>query len=378
MATPPIERLRACASLILPARAAVLAFALAGAACGGPGSQSWAADRKGAGSEQAALKVATTRMQARPLERTYATSGTLRAVRSADLVAPSAAIIQDLLVEEGDRVKAGQVLAKLDGRTAGLQAAQAGVQLDNLERELKRLQSAQPGVISKEEIDKQRYLVEEARASLKLSKHQVGLTLVRAPFGGTITARRVEVGALAGAQTPLFSLADLDVLELDLYLPELEAATVKLDAVVDVELVDGSQFIGKVVRRAPIVDAATGTVKFTIRSREFPSNAAPGAFARAHVEVDARPAAPSLPRSAVFEVEGKPHVYAIEDGKAHRKPVTLGLQGEAFVEVTGGIGSDDVVVTDGSAGITEGMPLLAAADNNPDASANANTPPGPG
>lgn len=371
MAIPRLDDSRARATLTSPARTTLLALALAIAGCGGTGSSSWAADRKGAGPggpEQSALKVAVTRLQPRALERTYATSGTLRAVRAADLVAPSAAIIQDLLVEEGDRVKAGQVLAKLDGRAAGLQAAQARVQLGNLERELERLQSAQPGVISKEEIDKQRYLVEEARASLELSKHQVGLTSVRAPFAGTITARRVEVGALASAQTPLFSLADLDVLELDLYLPEVDAATVKLDAEVDVELVDGSHFVGKVVRRAPIVDAATGTVKFTIRSREFPSNAAPGAFARAKVMVDARAAAPSVPRSAVFEVEGKPHVYVIEDGKAHRKPITLGLLGESFAEITSGIAADDVVVTDGSAGITEGMPL-AAADAPPEAEA---------
>ena len=279
----------------------------------------------------------------------------------ANLVATQPALVEAILVEEGDKVKDGQVLARLDGRSVTLQASQAKLQLENLERELERLQSVQGGAVSKEEIDKQRYLVEEARGALKLSKHQVGLTAVRAPFAGTITARLVDVGVLAGTATQLFSIADLSVLDLDLHLPERDAATVKLDAEVELTLVDGAKFSAKVVRRAPVVDATTGTVKLTVRATTFPPNAAPGAFARARVLVDARPAAPSLPRSAVFEVEGKPHVYVIEDGKAHRRPVELGLVGTDVVEIAGGLAEGEQVVAEGNSGITEGMPLEAAA-----------------
>lgn len=328
----------------------------AAAACGGPGSQSWAAESKAA---ESALKVATVSIEPRPIERQYSTSGTLRALRSADLVATQPALVEALLVEEGDRVKEGQVLARLDGRSVALQAAQAGLQLQNLQRELERLESVPGSAISKEEIDKQRYLVEEARAALRLSKHQVGLTSVRAPFAGTITARLVDVGVLAGTATQLFSIADLSVLDLDLHLPERDAATVKQGAEVELSLVDGTTFSASVVRRAPVVDAATGTVKFTVRATQFPANAAPGAFTRAKVLVDARPQAPSLPRSAVFEIEGKPHVYVIEDGKAHRRAVTLGLVGTDVVEIVDGVLARDVVVAEGGSGITEGMPVEA-------------------
>lgn len=327
---------------------------VASVACGGPGSKSWAAQGKRA--DDGTLKVATVAVTPRAIERHYATSGTLRARRSADLVATQPALVQALLFEEGDRVKEGDVLAKLDSRGVALQASAGGVQLQNLERELERLKAAQD-VISKEEIDKQAYLVAEARAAVKLQRHQVGLTVVRAPFSGTLTARHVDVGAMAGTATPLFAIADLSVLELDLHLPERDAATVKIDAEVEMELVDGSRFMGKIVRRAPIVDASTGTVKFTVRANEFPTNAAPGGFARARVLVDARDGAPSLPRSAVFEIEGAPHVYVIEDGKARRRAVELGLVGTDAMEIVAGVGPADVVVVDGNAGITEGMPL---------------------
>jgi membrane fusion protein (multidrug efflux system) len=345
----------------LVARTTIVAVTLAGAlACNGGGaSPSWAADKKG-GAPDTTMRVAVTAVQPRRIERHYATSGTLRALRATDVVAPQAAIVEAILVEEGDVVKAGDPLARLDGRSMTLAANQAGVQLENLERQLERLESVQGGAISKEEIDTQRAAVAEARAAVKLSRHQVKLTTVRAPFAGTITARLVDIGTLATSATVLFSLADVTTLLLDLHVPELDAATVKSNAQVDLTLVDGTKFTAEVIRRAPIVDAATGTVKFTVRASDFPRHAAPGAFARARVLVDAREAAPSLPRSAVFELEGKPHVYVIEDGKARRRPVELGLTGEDAVEIVAGIGKDDVVVQDGNAGITEGMPLAAA------------------
>ena len=338
---------------------ALVATLLGVGACSGPGSKSWAAEGKR--DADGALKVLTTSIEQRTLVRYYTTSGTLRARRSADLVATQPGLVQALLVEEGAKVKEGDVLARLDGRSSSLQAAQAGLQLQNLERELERLKAVQGGAVSKEEIDKQRYLVEEARAALKLSKHQVGLTVVRAPFDGTIVTRHVDVGALAGSTTPLFSIADLHELELELHLPERDAATVKADADVEIELVDGSTFTAKMVRRAPIVDAATGTVKFIARAAEFPPAAAPGAFARAKVLVEAHEGVPSLPRSAMFEIEGKPHVYVLEDGKARRRPIELRMIGTDAIEIGGGVSPGDQVVADGNAGITEGMPLQAAA-----------------
>ncbi|HWB77592.1 MAG TPA: hypothetical protein VG755_21650, partial [Nannocystaceae bacterium] len=57
---------------------------------------------------------------------------------------------------------------------------------------------------------------------------------------------------------------------------------------------------------------------------------------------------------------GKPHVYVIEDGKAHRRPVELGLVGTDVVEIAGGLTAGEQVVAEGSSGITEGMPLEPA------------------
>jgi membrane fusion protein (multidrug efflux system) len=335
----------------------------------GPGSGG-----DGADGADAAMQVKVVYLETGPIERWYRSSGTLAAIRSAEVVAVQPAIIEKVLVDEGDQVKEGQLLARLDGRVLSLQADVARVELDNLEEELRRLESVSSEAISREEIDKQRYLVEQARAGVKLSHHQAKQTVVRAPFAGTIVTRYVDEGNLATTATPLFLLADLDVLELPLHLPEKDAATVEVGSDVEIELVDGTTFTAKIERRSPVVDPLTGTVKFTMRTKKaakgakaalpaaqgVPAGAAPGAFARAKVLVDAREAAPGLPREAVFQLEGKPHVFVVVDGKAERREVKLGLEGGDRVEILAGLAPAEAVVAEGNAGITEGMPLVPA------------------
>ncbi|MCA9690333.1 MAG: efflux RND transporter periplasmic adaptor subunit, partial [Myxococcales bacterium] len=350
---------------------------------GGKGGKGWGGKggRGGKGGfgedEREPLSVPVTTLTPTTIERYYRSSGTLQAKRTADLVAVQSGIILDLFAEEGDAVEEDQRLAKLDGRSFRLQAALDTLSANNARRELERLESIRNSdAIAKQELDQQRFALESALAAARVSKHQVSLTEVRAPFAGTITARHVDIGNLATAASPLFSVADLSALDLELHLPEAEAATVTLGAQVDIELLDKSTFAAKVLRRAPIVDALTGTVKFTIRAEDYPNAAIPGAFARARVLVNTRQNAPSLPVTAVFNLEGAPHVYVVKDGKARRVPVELGLEGEDRVEIVSGLGADDPVIVDARDGIAEGMKVTPVPEGEEpergaDAEANA-------
>ncbi len=321
-------------------------------------------DGKG-GKGEDALPVAVTTPAPATVERFYRTSGTLQALRSADLVATQAGVILELRAEEGDVVTDNQLLARLDGRAFNLQASAAQVTAKNAQAELRRLeQIAALDAVSGEELDKQRYAVEQALASVKVSRHQVTQTKVTAPFAGTIIARHVDVGNMATQATPLFSIADLSKLDLELHIPEAEAGEVAVNSEVELELLDGSSFPASVIRRAPIVDALTGTVKFIARAETFPPAAVPGAFSRAKVRVAAREASLTLPIEALFDYEGEPHVYTVVDGKAKRTRISVGLRGEQRFEVTGDIASDASVIADASGGIVEGMPvrMLGAGD----------------
>jgi len=320
------------------------------------------------GPEAEALAVAVTTLAPAKIERFYRGAGTLRALRAADLVALQPGVVLELRAEEGDTVAAGQVLARLDGRAYQLQAARDRITAKNAAQELERLRQLE-GVLSREELDKQRYAAESALASAQVSRHQASQTTVTAPFAGTITRRHIDIGNLATTSKSLYTIADLSALDLDLYVPEREAGAVQPGAPATIELQDGSTFTAKVERRAPIVDPLTGTVKFVIRAREFPPAAVPGAFARASLRVDVRESAPSVPRGAIVEVEGKPHVYVVEDGRARRRLVELGLVGEERVEILGGLAEGALIVADAGTGITEGMPVRALGEGEAEAGA---------
>ncbi len=324
-----------------------------GAAPGGKG--------EGSGGVAEPLAIAVVELEPADLERFYRTSGTLRALRSADLVALQPGVVLELRAEEGDRVRAGQTLVRLDGRGFKLQAARDVLNADNAARELERLEQLSEH-LSREELDKQRFALQAALASAQVSRHQASQTIVVAPFSGTITRRSIDVGNLATASTPLLSVADLSVLDVDLHVPEREATTVQAGAPATLELQDGTRFAARVERRAPVVDPLTGTVKFTVRAAEYPAGAVPGAFVRAELLIDRRVAAPSLPRSAIFELEGVPHVFVVEEGRARRRRVELGLVGETRAELRGGTLDGAKIVADAGAGITESMPVKVAGE----------------
>ncbi len=303
------------------------------------------------------MPVEVTKLTTGTVERRYRASGTLQALQWAEIRPTQTGILREIGVEEGDVVEAGQVLARLDSRELSLVAKRDTMAAKNAQRELERLETiANKNAIAREELDKQRYEMQTAKASAKLSKHQASLSVVRAPFAGTVVSRQVDVGNLATTATVLFELADLTALELELHLPEREAARVATDAAVEVELIDGTRFDANVIRRSPVVDATTGTVKFTIRVGEFPPAAVPGSFVRARVLLDSKAGVPVLPRSSIFEVEGEPHVYVVVEGKAQRVPVTLGIESDDRAEVVDGLTAEHVVVVDAS-GMTEGMAL---------------------
>ncbi|MDC0719873.1 efflux RND transporter periplasmic adaptor subunit [Nannocystis bainbridge] len=349
-------------TVLLLALLAVTPLACGGeAGAGGPGGPGGPGGKGRRGGEAEPLAVAVTTLTPATIERHYRGAGTLRALRAADLVALQPGVVLDLKAEEGDLVAEGQLLARLDGRAYQLQAARDRLSAQNAAKELGRLEQL-TGVLSREELDKQRYAAESALASAQVSRHQASQTTVSAPFAGTITRRHIDVGNLATTSKSLFTIADLSALDLELHVPEREASAVQAGAPAVVELQDGSTFEARVERRAPVVDPLTGTVKFVVRARSFPAGAVPGAFARATLRVAVREAAPSVPRSAIVEVEGKPHVYVVEEGRARRRPVELGLVGEDRAEIRGGVAEGASIVLDAGTGIAEGMPVRAVAE----------------
>lgn len=329
---------------------------------GGPGG--WGQGER----KSEALAVEMVAPTPRDIVRGYEASGTLEAIRRVEIRPTQAGVIDQLMVEEGAKVEEGQTLARLDTRELSLAARRDKVAAANARKQLERLDRlAEQRVASAEEVDQQRYAVASAEASAKLSRHQASRGSVRAPFAGTIVTRPLDPGHYVTPADVIYELADLDTLELALHVPEREAAKVKLEAPVQLSNLADEDFVGKVVRRAPVVDPLTGTVKFTVHSEgERPATAVPGAFVRALIELEAVRGVPTLPLSAIVEIGEEAFVYVIEQGKAVRRKVELGLRDASHVEITGGVDAGTQVVKEARE-ITDGMELKAF--GSPDARA---------
>ena len=381
--------MRSLRSLLLTLIVLALPITSSGMGCGGangagPGGGQKGGQKgggRGGGGPQEPLAVAVVKLEPATIERHHRASGTLEAKRRAEIRPIRTGIIEELAVEVGDVVEADQTLARLDGRELSLQAQRDRLTASNAERELARLRSLEGSdAIASQEIDTQRFTLDSAQASAKLSRVQAASMVVKAPFAGTILAREVDVGNLASTGTILYELADLSALELPLHLPEREAAKVTTGAEVEIELIDGKTFAGTILRRAPKVDALTGTVEFTVRAETFPALAVPGAFVRARVLLERREQVASLPSAALFELEGQHYVYVLREGKARRVAVEIGLVGGSSdasgverTEIRSGIGADDRVLAS-ALGITESMPVKVAGEQGPPEPA----PPGEG
>ena len=194
---------------------------------------------------------------------------------------------------------------------------------------------------------------------------------------GTITARRVDIGNLASSSTVLFDLADITALELDLYLPEIDASAVAIGTEVNLQLVSNQTLNAQVVRRAPVVDPLTGTVKFTARVDTPPPAAVPGAYVRADIVVSTNPDALVVPLAATTEQGGQVSVFVIQDGVATRTPVTLGIVEEPFVEVVSGLDASQIIIADPANDVEDGAKIKPTGLGKPPKDEGPSAPPTP-
>jgi RND family efflux transporter MFP subunit len=174
----------------------------------------------------------------------------------------------ELRIEEGQKVKAGEVLARLDPaeQEAAFRVAQAELKL--AETVLARAKEGK----AKGEVLIAEAKVEVAKARLVVARHRLDSTVVRAPFSGVILTKRAEVGTLVhptAAQLPasLCEMADLQALEVDLLVGERDLGKVKVGqkCVVRLEAFPRASYKGRVARVLPVADRARAAVPMRVR-----------------------------------------------------------------------------------------------------------------
>lgn len=293
----------------------------------------------------------------RDIEASYAGTAALEAPEEAQVVAKTSGVLLQLLIEEGDAVKAGQVIARIDADRTRLEVERMGAMLRKLEAEYSRSKELfERKLVATDSHERLRYDVETQRAAWELAKLELSYTNVTAPIGGMVAQRMVKTGNLVTLNQPMFRIVGNERLEAVLNVPERELRTMRADLPVTltVDALPGVRFEGSIDRVSPVVDAATGTFRATAEFTDISGRLKPGMFGRIAVVYDRRSDSLSVPRIALLEEEAEPAVFVVRENKVVRTPIALGYVNGAYAEVTEGLVEGDQVVTAGKVAVRDG------------------------
>lgn len=303
----------------LSAAIAVLSVSLYG--CGSSNSAQ-AKDTKDTKSEVVnAVPVEIARAAKGQIAASYNGTATLTADHEAQVSAKTSGVLVKLYVEEGQAVKAGQILAQLEQDTARAKLAQAEAQMRKADASYAYAeQSIQKQLIPKRDFDQAKYDMQNLRAAYQEAQLNLQFTTITAPVDGVIAERSVKLGNLIQTNQNLFRIVGMDPLQAVLNVPERQLGILKSGQPVTLEAdaLAGQKFVGSILRIAPVVDSASGTFRVTCEFHDKTGTLKPGMFGRVGIVYDQRADALTVPRSALIEEDGETAVFVVE--KATEKP----------------------------------------------------------
>lgn len=291
------------------------------------------------------------------LKQTLRLSGSLRSIDLASVKARVAGEVREVLVREGETVRAGQVLVKMDVTEYDARVAQARANLNSARAQLDIANKARDnnqalldkGFISKNGFDNSasqsvaaRANVDAAQAALELTQKLLVDTVLRAPIAGIVSARNVQPGEKVSPDFKLLDLVNLQKLELEAAVPASDIAQIAIGQGVEV-YVEGltHSFTGTVVRINPMAQASSRAVAVYIQVPNPDSHLKVGMFAEALLTLNQRRGILAVPTTALRKEGGANFVYAIEDGKIARKPVSMAAEGlsgnQVYTEILSGL-----------------------------------------
>lgn len=303
-----------------------------------------------------------------PLQYTAERAGSLRALRQVKLFNQEEGQLDRVLVREGDNVRKGQALAKLDARILRAELRKASAVRRQAEIELKNLQSlAIKKLVSGNTIERAKTTFVVAHADESVLKTRVSYMTIRAPFDGIIAARLVEPGDIAPKHTHLLSLVDPQQLVTDVQVSELliarlqpgDRADVRIDAL-------GDQIhIGKILRIYPTIDPATRLGRIEVLLKPVPKGARAGQFCR--VTLYSSGTRPLVVPSTAVRRDGRGEFVFVadENSSAKRVSVQVGLRFADKIEIQTGLIEGQQVVVKGFIGLENGQ-ILKAVNTKPD------------
>jgi membrane fusion protein, multidrug efflux system len=309
-------------------------------------------------------------VEVQPVSRGYiarqvTVTGVVEPVRVVGVNSQLAGALTAVSVQEGDRVRAGAVLARMDSREIEAQLASALATYDVTRAAFERAEQLRERlVITLPEYERERTAYAAAQAQVEQLRTRAGFAVVRAPVTGVVTEKRVETGDAVGSQARLFTIADVSELVTRVGVSELDVVelsagdpvTITLDAFPNQEL------RGRIRRVFPGADPATRLVPVEVVFDAAGAQLArPGFLARVTFDLATSQDVLLLPVQAVLGTQGSQSVFVVDgENQAFRRPVTTGLTSRGRVEIVSGLTEGEPVVVVGNSNLREGMTVRIA------------------
>lgn len=275
-------------------------------------------------------------------------SGKLETKQIVNISPAMSSKIVKLFVEEGDEVEEGNILVRLDDT----HLVQAEMQYRNLKKKYERMKELKKtGSIDEQTFDEVKTGYEVAKSSYEFMLEN---TEIRAPFNGTVTLIYKKEGENFDAMMDpmLIRMINLNRMKAKIQVSDVDISKVSIGQKALIK-VDSSteEFTGKITYISPEADMMSGTFNVEIAVKNRDNILKHNQFARIKVLTETSENTIIVPQQAILDAN---HVFIIENNKAVKKYVTLGLENEYEIEITKGLQDDETVIIRGNIGLSEG------------------------
>ena len=321
-----------------------------------------------------------TRVALKPLARWLPVSGALQPVNQATVKAKVSGDVRHIAVREGETVKAGQVLVRID--TADLEARLVE-KIGALESARAQLAMAEKTRTSNQALLKQNFIsqnaydnsesslsvtqgsVKSAEAQVQLARNALRDAIVTSPLAGIVAKRHVQPGEKVAFDSPLVTVVDLKDMELQAVVPAVDVPELVIGMPVDLAI-DGfgeRRFSGRIERINPATEAGTRAILVYVGIPNADRSLRGGMFATGRIALAADAPAPTLPQTAIRTEAGQTFVWSIDNGKLVRRIVVIGRRDDEAgrVEVKTPLPADLSILAARFDNLKDGAPALVKA-----------------
>jgi membrane fusion protein (multidrug efflux system) len=308
---------------------------------------------------QAAKVVEAERIRPSVWERWKVCYGQARAAKAMNVTSLARETVESVRVNVGDRVQAGQVLLTLrqEDRAAGERAGAAAYA--DAKRTYERLSTLhKEGGVSGADADRAYAAMKSEEAKLQHYRSELKQTQIRSKIPGIVTARNVEPGEIAEAGQTLLSVESAGDVEIQFMVSARDIGGIDEKTPFEI-IVDGTPFKGKVKRVNPKAQEGSGLCQ-VITAIDRGAGVLPGTYLEGAFLVHSEPDAVVVPSSALIDRDGERFVYVVSgdiEKTACLTRIETGDGKSGRVLVKSGLTPGDLLITSGSSGLSDGIPV---------------------